>query len=79
MGIERLNKAAEAAGFAMAPEDDVPAGETAPVISSESRALVPQAAFGIASLQQQVPSTLPARFSTWIRGYMPSFGGRAPA
>ena len=76
MDIESLNKAVEAAGYAMAAHDDeMEAADTA--MAPKSRAL---------ALIEANPTPRPAverealnRIATWFRGYAPGFGGRAPA
>ena len=78
MSIERLNKAATAAGFAMAtPDDDATVDVRAPEPTDEpaSRALV------LTSSASQRPSSAQSqsRLSDWVRGYLPGMGWRAPA
>ena len=77
MNIERLNKAASAAGFAMATPDDDAAVVEAPAddeVSSEARALVP-AKFAGHRLSGDALTTL----STWAKGVWPTWGWRLPA
>jgi len=77
MSIERLNKAASAAGFAMATPDDDAALIEAPA-DSETRA----------QARALVPATPPNRllgaealstFSTWAKSVWPTLGWRQPA
>jgi len=77
MGIERLNKAATAAGFAMAtPDDDIEAAAPIPVETSSSRAVVVAEPVGARPPSPETVSTIKG----WLKGYMPGFGGgRQPA
>jgi hypothetical protein len=80
MGIETLQKAAAAAGFAMAtPDDDPPIASSpepaADVVHRTGQWLVPV---------QHPTSRFAARESVaaaaaWIRNHLPMMGGRAPA
>ncbi|MDX2157837.1 MAG: hypothetical protein SFW09_15165 [Hyphomicrobiaceae bacterium] len=76
MSIDSLNKAATAAGFAMAtPDDDMlDAASSAKVAEPEHRsvALVPVAR---PVPGDQAMSTL----TGWVKSYLPAFGWRAPA
>lgn len=76
MGMDRLNTAATAAGYAMAtPEDDTEA-LVAPAIErpEPGRALMVVPAAQPISAMQNVSAAV-----TWLRGHLPTFGGRAPA
>ena len=76
MGIESLTKAAEAAGYAMAAPDDEPAAAPQRVQADvESRALL-LAAPRVESTGVQETVTAA---TGWLKGYLPAFGGRAPA
>jgi len=76
MSIERLNKAATAAGYAMAtPDDEAPATTTDTEASIEqSRALV---------VAEEAPRLLSADAATsitnWVKGHLSGFGWRQPA
>lgn len=78
MNLDRLNKAATAAGYAMATPDDDPVDQAvvaAPQAAGESRALV---------LADQTSRRTPSaetisHVTNWLKGYIPSFGWRAPA
>lgn len=77
MSIERLNKAASAAGFAMATPDDEHAPETTPErdeATAQSRAVV-VADRPTGLLSADAASSI----SNWLKGYLPGFGGRQPA
>jgi hypothetical protein len=83
MGIETLQKAALAAGFAMAtPDDNPPLEDAAPPLAHEpfrqtGQWLVPVADH--AAHHQSARDSLSAAF-TWIRNHLPMAGsGRAPA
>jgi len=83
MGIETLQKAALAAGFAMAtPDDNPPVEEIAPSLVHEpfrqtGQWLVPAA--GSASRHPTTRDSLAAAFA-WVRSHLPMTGsGRAPA
>jgi hypothetical protein len=76
--MESLQKAAEAAGYAMAAFDDEPA--MAPFEPDlevvESRAVVPY----VPTPKAWSPSETLTQASTWLRAHVsPYFGGRAPA
>lgn len=78
MSIERLNKAATAAGFAMAtPDDDVAVEVRAPESAHEpaSRAVV------VSSGPERQGTTAEAMTSLtgWFKGYLPGMGWRAHA
>lgn len=75
MSIERLNKAASAAGFAMATPDDDAVTETAPEAEAPpSRAV---------AIVEQAPR--PSAVETlhgltgWLKGHLPAIGWRQPA
>jgi hypothetical protein len=74
MGIETLNRAADAAGYAMAaPDDEVFSGEDRTVIAAEKTSSLKS---------EDVKSTsfdAVAMATTWIREHLPLTGGRAPA
>jgi hypothetical protein len=74
MGIESLNSAAQAAGFAMATEDDVAEAITVPAADeiepASSMALVP-----VTITPYQHGATL----TQWLRTWLPSMGWRATA
>ena len=83
MSIERLQKAAAAAGFAMAAIDDDDTEEAAPAVqravSSPSLAL-----FGVKTAHAPEARAVSVREaitpgSHWLKGFLPSLGGRAPA
>ena len=79
MSIERLQKAADAAGYAMAGvEDDL--------VSDDVVAASPMPAAGTAlmlappvSRHTSVPRDVVASGSAWLKSMLPAFGGRAPA
>lgn len=77
MSMERLNRAAMAAGFAMAaPDDEIDAIEAAPRMEEapgrQVAVYVPPAPRAAADML--------AVASSWVRGLLPaSMGGRAPA
>ena len=77
MSIERLNKAASAAGFAMATPD-----EDAPLETSAEREDVRTPALTVTiarpSPRLMSPETV-TTVTTWVKGYLPGFGGRQPA
>ena len=83
MGIETLQKAALAAGFAMAtPDDNPPVEETAPSLGHEPFRQTGQWLMPVAGNTPQHPTTrdsLVAAFA-WVRNHLPMTGsGRAPA
>ena len=74
MSIERLNKAATAAGYAMAtPEDDAVRSEEH-IETAPSRAVV-VADPALRKAAEAGENTL----ANWLKGYLPSLGGRQPA
>ena len=78
MSIERLNKAASAAGFAMATPDDEPFIEA----TAERDAVVaPSRAVVVADQSPRlISSDAASTLATWLKGYLPGFGsGRQPA
>jgi hypothetical protein len=77
MSIERLNKAATAAGFAMATPDD----EAAPETPAEHEATsAPSRAIVVPDQPTRLLSTDAASsVSTWLKGYLSGFGWRQPA
>ena len=77
MSIERLNKAATAAGFAMAtPDDEAPleSKSEAEVAASESRAMV----VADPSSRLLSPDTA-SSITNMVRNYLSGFGWRQPA
>jgi hypothetical protein len=73
MGIEALNSAARAAGFAMAASDE-PYAE----VKVEARAAEPQWRSGEALLRREVIRPAP-RAGDWVRSLLGLFGRRVPA
>lgn len=78
MSIERLNKAASAAGFAMAtPDDETPTVDhTAEKVEAPiSRAVV------VANTPPHLASASESihRVTNWFKDHLPGMGGRAPA
>ena len=77
MSIERLNKAATAAGFAMATPDDDVADATETVHSMQD---APSRAVVVAEPPQRpLASGTDISVAAWLKGFWPSFGGRQPA
>lgn len=79
MGIEELHRAAEAAGYAMATQDE-PTAEPVKVVSSD----VPATALPVVWSKPAPIVTAKAwdmvtSAGGWVRGHLPGFGGRAPA
>lgn len=77
MGIEKLNKAASAAGYAMAtPDDDANLVETSAEEQTRSdvRALVP-----INAQSRFRASETFLTVSSWAKSVLPTWGGRQPA
>ena len=76
MSIERLNKAASAAGFAMAtPDDDTP---IEPVVDREARTPALTVAVAPSSPRLVSPEAVTS-LTNWVKGHLPGFGGRQPA
>jgi len=76
MSIELLNKAASAAGYAMATPDDDAIVEA----HDEAKALVPSRAVVVAEpLPHLGASDAVAGLTTWVKGYWAGFGWRQPA
>ena len=82
MSIERLHIAAAAAGFAMAAMDD----DTDDALPADHRSVpAPSAAsYGIKAVGTLGVRTVTVREaiapgSHWLKGFLPSLGGRAPA
>jgi hypothetical protein len=76
MGMETLNKAASAAGFAMAPPEDEPPATHDDVRVVRGGSQLPMLA------PWHRPSTardVLTAAAGWIRGHLPLTGGRAPA
>ena len=76
MGIEALNNAARAAGFAMAAPDDTPEEEVAqrPAVETSWR---PGTAVNVLSPTRQVPR--PSQVSDWFKTMLGAAGRGAPA
>lgn len=79
MSIENLYRAANAAGFAMAaPDDDVLVDpRTSPVRAEDAGRAVVALTPGDAE-RSPLRETL-TEASGWVRGLLPTLGGRAPA
>lgn len=77
MSIESLNKAATAAGFAMAtPEDDT----VAEALESDKTELAESRALVLANTQAYASgSDSLTRVTEWVKSHFPSVGWRAPA
>ena len=78
MSIERLNKAATAAGYAMAtPDDDVAVEERLTEAAEEpaSRAVV----VSNSPARQATTGESITRLTGWLKGYLPGMGWRAHA
>lgn len=76
MSIERLNKAASAAGFAMATPDD----EIADAATERAPESVPSRAVVVTDQPGRLMSAdAAANLTSWLKGYLPGFGGRQPA
>ncbi len=78
MSIERLNKAATAAGYAMAtPDDDIPveAGPAEMVEEPASRAVV----VSNSALRHETAAESFTRMTSWFKSYLPGTGWRAHA
>jgi hypothetical protein len=78
MSIERLYKAASAAGFAMATPDDDVAADTlkpSPAQPAESRAL----ALATERARFVAAADGIANATSWLRSHLPAIGWRAPA
>lgn len=74
MSIDRLQKAASAAGFAMATPDDEPEAEAQPEIS------VARAVVVVTPVDQRTPSQDTVRgITTWLKSFLPGTGWRQPA
>lgn len=77
MSIERLNKAASAAGFAMATPDDEVATE-----ASTARDADPVSSRAVVVAEQParlMSADAAASLTNWLKGCLPGFGGRQPA
>lgn len=80
MGIDALNKAAQAAGFAMAAPDEDMLIEARPTPRRQAGTAVavvkaqPEAAGTVQTVRAAVTSA-----ANWVKGVVPSFGGGAPA
>jgi len=74
MNIEQLNKAATAAGFAMAtPEEDA---QTESQIDAETEAAPSRA---VAVIEKHGISADLSGLAVWLKGVWPNFGWRLPA
>lgn len=78
MSIEQLNKAASAAGFAMATPDDDLAPEAKTSERSEAASTRALVAAPLTISRTPSPETVTA-VTTWIKGHLPAFGWRMPA
>lgn len=79
MGIEQLHKAAEAAGYSMATdEDSAPVDEQTPLGAKASTTLPVVWSAVVPTSTQNAWGYLTSA-TGWVRGYLPTFGGRAPA
>jgi hypothetical protein len=78
MGIEALNNAARAAGFAMAAPDDTPDEEVAhkPVLETSWRPMQP---VGLLAAPSPVQVARPSQVSEWVRSMLGVTGRGAPA
>ncbi|MEZ5849871.1 MAG: hypothetical protein R3D68_04355 [Hyphomicrobiaceae bacterium] len=76
MSIDRLKLAAAAAGYAMATDEDEPVApvrkEVAVTVAKSTQLALP------APVKPGFLDTLIEK-GGWVRTYLPSFGGRAPA
>ena len=78
MSIDRLYKAASAAGFAMATPEDAYASEfeaSSERAEPESRVL----ALAPPPTEHKPTTDAMATLSSWLKGFVPGFGGRMPA
>lgn len=79
MGMEQLNKAAEAAGFAMATEEETQPDVVTSALVEKPETKLPVVWSGfVASSKPNIWGAVTSA-TGWVRGYLPSFGGRAPA
>ena len=76
MGIEALNNAARAAGFAMVPPDDAPVEERAPEVAPE-QAWRPSTAVAVRPAQPVTART--SQVTDWFKGVLGVSGRGAPA
>ena len=81
MGIETLNKAAAAAGFAMAAPDedtlsDARTYQPSQLSASKAVAIVQRPSSDVSPHVVRAAVTSAAN---WVKGVVPNFGGRAPA
>jgi hypothetical protein len=78
MGIEALNNAARAAGFAMAAPDDTPDEEVArkPALDTSWR---PAQAMGLLAPPSPVQVARPSQVTEWFRSMLGATGRGAPA
>lgn len=78
MNIERLNKAASAAGFAMAtPDDDETAVTAAP--SRDAAPVQSQALVATVSPHRILSGEVFTGVTAWLKGMWPGMSGRQPA
>jgi hypothetical protein len=78
MGIEALNNAARAAGFAMAAPDDTPEEEVArkPALETSWR---PAAPVGLLAAPAVVHVARPSQVTDWFKAMLGATGRGAPA
>jgi hypothetical protein len=76
MGIEALNDAARAAGFAMAAPEE-PYGEVEVILVEAARAETRRQPGTAVALREPAPAV--SRVGDWMRGMLGLFGRRAPA
>jgi hypothetical protein len=78
MNLDRLNKAATAAGYAMATPDDDPVDQAVAAskpAGADSRALV----LADQTSQRTPSAETVSHVTNWLKSHIPSFGWRAPA
>ena len=78
MGIETLNSAARAAGFAMAPPDEL-LNETTPVVEPDGKPGRPNEAVLLDPIQSADQRKATHSVSDWLKGMFGAFARRAPA
>jgi hypothetical protein len=78
MGIETLNSAAWAAGFAMAPPDEVQ-NECLPAAETDSQRWRPGEVALVAPTQNAAQEKAAHGVGEWFKGVIGVFGRRAPA
>lgn len=81
MGIDGLNKAARAAGFAMAApdEDYLQEPTTRHRRKGADVGMAPASTAVSTVVVSAAPKSQLASLAAWMRNLVPSFGGRAPA